>query len=92
VFVVPLASGGVPEERVGHSVPLCRGLDLGDRTAQQKDDFAVSAALGALVVVAEPPIELRRVVIPLVDADLDDGRSARRGRNQRIIAVPIPTR
>ena len=61
---------------------LRRGLDLGDRTAQEKDEVAVSAALGALVVVAEPPVELRGVVIPLLDADLDDGRSAWRGRNQ----------
>ena len=61
-----------------------RGLDLGDRTAQEKDDFARSAALGALVVVAETPVELRRAVIPLLDADLDDRRSAWRGRNQQL--------
>jgi hypothetical protein len=59
-------------------------LALGDRTAQEKDDFAVSAALRALVVIAKPPVELRRIVVPLLDADLDDGRSAWRGRNQRL--------
>jgi hypothetical protein len=46
-------------------------LDLGDRAAQEKNDFAVSAALDALVAVTEPTVELRRVVIPLLDADLD---------------------
>ena len=66
------------------SLPLGRGLDLGDRTVQEKDDAAVSAALDAVIAVAESPVELRCVVIPRVDADLDDGRSPWRGRDQRL--------
>jgi hypothetical protein len=50
-----------------------RGLELGDRTARENDDRAVSAALDTARAVAELTVERRRVVIPRVHADLDEG-------------------
>src|SRR5919199_3295140 len=58
-------------------------LDLRDPTAEEKDALAVAAALAAGIAIAEPPVELRRVVIPLVDADLDDGCASRRRSDER---------
>src|SRR4051794_11011773 len=40
--------------------------------------------LDAFIAVAESPVELRRVSIPLIDSDLDDGSSPGRGSNQQL--------
>jgi hypothetical protein len=61
---------------------------------EEKDDLTVSAALDTVIAVSESPVELRRVVIPLIHADLEHGRAPwRRCRSDvvglnRLLAVP----
>ena len=74
---------------VGHEVGkhrylLGRRFDVGDPTAQEKDDLTISTVLDIVIAVAESPVELRRLVIPLVDADLDHRRPPWRRRDERL--------